>query len=66
METFVDEKSHARPSHDALNTDKEVSVTNTPESEAEKADQRMNEIANKAASKGMNRQHQDDREIFTK
>jgi hypothetical protein len=59
METLIDDKDHARPSHEALNTDEH-------ETEAESADRRMNEIANKAAGKGLQRQRQDGPDIFTK
>jgi hypothetical protein len=53
MESIVNDKNYVRPSHDALNTDKH-------ETEAESADRRMNEIANKAAGRGMERQRQDE------
>jgi hypothetical protein len=59
METSVDEKDHARPSHEALNTD-------VHETEEQTADRRMNEIANKAAGKGLARERRDGPDIFTK
>jgi hypothetical protein len=59
MESIL-EKDHNRPAHDALNTD----ATKTDESASEK----MNEVANKAAGRGLERQRQDesDKNIFTK
>jgi hypothetical protein len=63
MESIVNDKSFVRPAHEALNTD---NVKKTEETEAESADRRMNEIANKAAGKGLQREHDDDRDIFTK
>ena len=59
MESIL-EKDHNRPAHNSLNTD----ATKTDESATEK----MNEVANKAAGKGLERQRQDesDRNIFTK
>jgi hypothetical protein len=63
MDSLIDEKNHARPSHEALNTD---TIKPDQETEAQAADRRMNEIANKAAGRGIQRQAQDDRDIFTK
>ena len=53
MESIVNDKNFVRPAHDALNTDKN-------ETEEQSADRRMNEIANKAAGKGLERQRQDE------
>ena len=65
MRSLVDEKDHTVPAHNALNTDT-VKVNET-ESEQQSADRRMNEIANKAAGKGLERQRQDEAgQEFTK
>jgi hypothetical protein len=56
MESIID-KDHVSP--EALDPDKH-------ETEEQSTDRRMNEIANKAAAKGMDRQQQEDRSIFTK
>ncbi len=64
MKAIVDDKDHTRPAHNSLNTDTPKGEQPT---EAEAADHRMNEIANKAAGKGLNRQRQDESgEIFSK
>ncbi len=59
MESIL-EKDHNRPAHNSLNTDS----TKTDET----ANEKMNEVANKAAGKGLERQRQDesDNNIFTK
>lgn len=59
MESIL-EKDHNRPAHNSLNTD----ATKTDKS----ASERMNEVANKAAGKGLERQRQDesDHNLFTK
>ena len=65
MRSLVDEKDHTVPAHNALNTD--TVKVNENETEAEAADRRMNEVANKAAGKGMERQRQDEAgKIFSK
>ena len=65
MESIL-EKDHNRPAHNSLNTDATKNDDSLSNSEA--ADKRMNEIANKAAGKGLERQRQDesDKNIFTK
>jgi hypothetical protein len=61
MKSFVDDKDHSRPAHNALNTD----TINGVEGETE--EHRVNEIANKAAGKAMERQRQDESgQIFSK
>lgn len=60
MESFVDDKNHARPSHESVDPNK------NDETEEQSADRRMNEIANKAAGKGLARERVDGADIFTK
>ncbi len=57
MESIIDNKDHVRPAHNALNTDTVKDAETTPE---EEADRRMNEVANKAAGRGLERQRQDE------
>ena len=65
MRSLVDEKDHTVPAHNALNTD--TVKVNENETEQQSADRRMNEIANKAAGKGLERQRQDEAgQEFTK
>ena len=55
MESIIDNKDHVRPAHNALNTD-----VGKDETEEQSADRRMNEVANKAAGRGLERQRQDE------
>ena len=58
------EKDHVSPAHNALDTD---AVKPASETEAEAADRRMNELANKAAGKGLERERQSEsNQIFDK
>jgi hypothetical protein len=64
MNPIADAKDHTFPAHNALNTD---TVKKEQETETESADRRMNEIANKAAAQGTNREkNYESGEIFSK
>jgi hypothetical protein len=64
MNPLTDATDHVSPAHNALDPD---TIQKNHETETESADRRMNDIANKAAVKGVNRQQKyESGEIFSK